>query len=63
MLHHRVFWLMAVGIMLAVALVAGGLLRMREQRRHVGPLLRRALKAGRGLRTGQSPSSDDKEGT
>jgi hypothetical protein len=39
MAHVPLFWLIAVGLVLAVGLVGGGLARMREQRRHVRALI------------------------
>jgi len=47
MLHHPVFWLLAVGIMLALAIGLGGLLRMRERRRHLRGFLRDTLRGRR----------------
>lgn len=47
MLHYPVFWFLAVGIMLALAMVLGGLLRTRERRRNVRGFLRDALKGRR----------------
>ena len=47
MLHHPVFWFLAVGIMLALAMVLGSLLWMRERRQNVRGFLRDALKGRR----------------
>ena len=54
MAHVPVFWLIAVGLVLAVGLVGGGLARMREQRRHVRAMLRDTFKRRRG-RKGDRP--------
>jgi hypothetical protein len=40
MAHDPLFWVMAVGLVLAVVIVGGGWARMREQRHHVRELLR-----------------------
>jgi len=48
MAHVPLFWLIAVGLVLAVGLVGGGLARMREQRRHVRAMLQRHLQAAAG---------------
>jgi hypothetical protein len=48
MAHDPVFWVVAIGLVLAVGLVGGGWARMREQRRHVRELLRDTLKQRRG---------------
>ena len=40
MAHDPMFWVIVVGLVLAVALVGGGWARMREQRRHVRAMLR-----------------------
>jgi len=42
-----VFWFIAVGFVVAVGLVGGGLARMREQRRHVRAMLRDTFKRRR----------------
>jgi len=42
------FWVIAVGLVLAVGLVGGGLARMREQRRHVRAMLPDTFKRRRG---------------
>jgi len=47
MLHHPVFWFLAVGIMLALAMLLGSRLWMRERRRNVRGFLRDALKGRR----------------
>jgi hypothetical protein len=47
MAHVPLFWVIAVGLVLAVGLVGGGLARMREQRRHVRELLHDTLKRQR----------------
>lgn len=47
MLHHHVFWFLVVGITLALAMVLGSLLWMRERRRDVRGFLRDALKGRR----------------
>jgi hypothetical protein len=54
MAHVPLFWLIAVGLVLAVGLVGGGLARMREQRRHVRAMLRDTFKRRRG-RKGDGP--------
>jgi hypothetical protein len=48
------FWFIAVGLVLAVGLVGGGLARMREQRRHVRALLRDTFKPRRGQKRDRS---------
>ena len=40
MAHVPLFWLIVVGLVLAVGLVGGGLARLREQRRHLRAMLR-----------------------
>ena len=54
MAHVPLFWVMAVGLVLAVGLVGGGLARMREQRRHVRAMLRDTFKRRRGQK-GDAP--------
>jgi hypothetical protein len=48
MAHDPMFWVLAVGLMLAVVLLVGGWARMREQRRHVRAMLRDTFKRRRG---------------
>ncbi len=55
MAHVPLFWVIAVGLVLAVGLVGGGLARMRGQRRHVRAMLRDTFKR----RRGQKRSSRD----
>jgi hypothetical protein len=54
MAHHPVFWVIAVGLILAVVLVVSGWARMREQRRHVRELLRDTFKLRRGQKRDRS---------
>jgi hypothetical protein len=54
MAHVPLFWLIAVGLVLAVVLVGGGWARMREQRRHVRALLRDTFKRRRGQKRDRS---------
>jgi hypothetical protein len=46
MAHVPLFWVIAVGLVLVVGLVGGGLARMREQRRHVRGMLRDTFDEG-----------------
>jgi hypothetical protein len=48
------FWVIAVGLVLAVVLVGGAWARMRAQRRHVRAMLRDTFKRRRG-RKGSRP--------
>jgi hypothetical protein len=48
------FWVIAVGLILAVVLVVGGRARMREQRRHVRAMLRDTFKRRRGQKRNRS---------
>jgi hypothetical protein len=48
------FWVIAVGLTLAVVLVVGGWARMREQRRHVRGLLRDTFKRRRSQKRNRS---------
>jgi hypothetical protein len=48
MAHVPLFWVIVVGLVLAVGLVGDGLARMREQRRHVRALPRDTFKRRRG---------------
>jgi hypothetical protein len=48
MAHVPLFWLIVVGLVLAVGLVGGGLARLREQRRHLRAMLRDTFKRRRG---------------
>jgi len=48
MAHIPLFWVIAVGLVLAVVLVGGGWARMRAQRRHVRARLRDTFKRRRG---------------
>jgi hypothetical protein len=48
MAHDPLFKVIAVGLVLAVALIGGGWARMREQRRHVRAMLRDTFKRRRG---------------
>ena len=54
MAHNFMFWFIAVGLVLAVVLVGGGWVRMREQRRHVRAMLRDTFKRRRGQKGGRS---------
>jgi hypothetical protein len=54
MAHDPLFWVMAVGLVLAVVIVGGGWARMREQRHHVRELLRDTLGDGGRSATVQS---------
>jgi hypothetical protein len=54
MAHDPLFWVMAVGLVLAVVIVGGGWARMREQRHHVRELLRDTLKRRRGQKRDRS---------
>jgi len=54
MAHVPMFWFIAVGLVLAVVLVGGGWVRMREQRRHVRAMLRDTFKRRRGQKGGRS---------
>ena len=54
MAHVPLFWVIAVGLVLAVGLVGGGLARMREQRRHVRAMLRDTFKRRRGQKRDRS---------
>jgi hypothetical protein len=47
MAHNSMFWVIAVGLVLAVGLVGGGWARMRAQRRHVRAMLRGTFKRRR----------------
>ena len=51
MAHVPLFWVIAVGLVLAVVL---GRARMREQRRYVRALLRDTFKRRRGQKGGRS---------
>jgi hypothetical protein len=53
MAHVPLFWVIAVGLVLAVVLVGGGWARMHEQRRHVRALLRDTFKRRRGQKGGR----------
>jgi hypothetical protein len=48
MAHVPLFWVLAVGLVLAVGRVGGGLAWMREQRRHVRAMPRDTFKRRRG---------------
>jgi hypothetical protein len=48
MAHVPLFWVLAVGLVLAVVLVGGGWALMHEQRRHVRAMLRDTFKRRRG---------------
>ncbi len=54
MAHDPVFWVIAVGLVLAVVLLVGGWARAREQRRHVRESLRDTLKRRRGQKRDRS---------
>ncbi len=54
MAHVPMFWFIAVGLVLAVGLVGGGLVLMCEQRRHVRAMLRDTFKRRRGQKGGRS---------
>jgi hypothetical protein len=54
MAHGPLFWFIAVGLVLAVGLVGGGIARMREQRRHVRAMLRDTFKRRRGQKRDRS---------
>jgi hypothetical protein len=54
MAHVPLFWVIAVGLVLAVVLVGGGWARMREQRRHVWATLRDTFKRRRGQKRDRS---------
>ena len=54
MAHVPLFWVIAVGLVLAVVLVGGGWARMHEQRRHVRAMLRDTVNRRRG-RKGDRP--------
>ena len=54
MAHVPLFWVIAVGLVLAVVLVGGGWARMREQRRHVRATLRDTFKRRRGQKRDRS---------
>ena len=54
MAHVPLFWVIAVGLVLAVGLVGGAWARMREQRRHVRAMLRDTFKRRRGQKGDRS---------
>jgi len=54
MAHVPLFWVIAVGFVLAVVLVGGAWVRMRVQRRHVRALLRDTFKRRRGQKGDRS---------
>ena len=54
MAHDPLFWVIAIGLVLAIVLVGGGWARMREQPRHVRSMLRDTFKRRRGQKRGRS---------
>ena len=54
MAHVPLFWVIAVGLVLAVALIGGGWARIRKQRRHVRATLRDTFKRRRGQKGDRS---------
>jgi hypothetical protein len=54
MAHVPLFWVIAVGFVVAVGLAGGGSARMREQRRHVRAMLRDTFKRRRGQKRDRS---------